>query len=89
MGAMQYFILTTPGQPDEVARWQRRNAASYYEPASQKWIADPLLAVEILAGDDWRPVDVADLPPGLPDVVPTTHVRSRVKERSGGRRRRR
>ncbi|MDX6232947.1 MAG: hypothetical protein QOH68_1947 [Nocardioidaceae bacterium] len=29
---------------------------------------DPLLAVEIFAGDDWRPIEVADLPPGLPDV---------------------
>jgi hypothetical protein len=86
---MQYFILTTPGQPDEVARCPRRSAASYYEPESQKWIPDPLLAVEILAGDDWRPVDVSELPPGLPDVEPVSRPLSRIKERSGGRRRRR
>jgi hypothetical protein len=84
---MRYFILTTPGQPDEVARWQRRSSASYYEPESQKWISDPLLAVEIFAGDDWRPVEVADLPPGLADVEPDGP-RPRVKERSGRRRRR-
>jgi hypothetical protein len=65
---MRYFILRTPGQPDEVARWQRRGAASYFEPQSRRWIMDPLLAVEIFAGDDWRPIEVADLPPGLPDV---------------------
>ena len=85
---MRYFILTTPGQPDEVARWQRRSSASYFEPESQKWIPDPLLAVEIFAGDDWRPIDVADLPPGLPDVEPDTQ-QSTARERSGGRRRRR
>ena len=70
MGAMRYFILRTPGHPDEVARWQSRGAASYFEPQSQRWITDPLLAVEIFAGDDWRPIEVADLPPGLPDVDP-------------------
>jgi len=85
---MRYFILTTPGQPDEVARWQRRSSASYFEPESQKWIPDPLLAVEIFAGDDWRPIDVADLPPGLPDVEPARPP-SRARERSGSRRRRR
>ena len=89
MSAMRYFILSTPGRPDEVARWQRRGAASYYEPDSQKWVTDPLLVVEILAGDDWRPVEVADLPPGLPDVQPAVREGPRVKNRSGGRRRRR
>jgi hypothetical protein len=84
--AMQYYILSSPGRPDEVARWRDRSAASYYEPESQKWIADPLLAVEILAGDDWRPVEVADLPPGIPDVEPAGRHRSRAGSRSSGRR---
>lgn len=85
---MRYYILSTPGQPAEVARMERRSAAAYYEPESQKWITDPLLAIEILAGGDWRPVDVADLPPGLTDVEPAAP-RSRVKARAGGWRRRR
>jgi hypothetical protein len=87
LGAMRYFILSTPGRPDEVARQQRRSVASYYEPQSQKWIMDPLLAVEILTGDDWRPVEVADLPPGLPDVEPVARRQDRPRSRSGGRRR--
>jgi hypothetical protein len=89
LDAMQYFILRTPGQPDEVARWQRRGGASYFEPQSGRWIMDPLLAVEIFAGDDWRPIDVADLPPGLPDVNPVARASTRVKERPGSRHRRR
>ena len=82
---MRYFILSTPGRPDEVARQHRRSVASYYEPESQKWIMDPLLAVEILAGDDWRPVDIADLPPGLPDVVVETPKAPRSRSMRRGR----
>jgi hypothetical protein len=86
---MRYFILSTPGQPDELARWQRRGAASYFEPESQRWITDPLLVVEIFAGDDWRPIEVADLPPGLPDVETADQATPRVRERQGSRHRRR
>ena len=89
MGAMRYFILKTAGQPDELARWQRRGAASYFEPESQRWITDPLLVVEIFAGDDWRPIDVADLPSGLPDVESVDQAPSSVKGRQGSRHRRR
>ena len=85
---MRYYVLSTPGRPDEVARMRRRSAASYYDPASQKWIPDPLLAVEILTSDEWRQVEFADLPAGLSEVEPSAP-RSRVKERAGGRRRRR
>jgi hypothetical protein len=87
---MQYFILRTPGHPDELARWRRRSAAAYYDPAAQKWIADPLLAPEILAGDDWRRIAVSDLPPELPDVEPVVGdrpARSRNRNRIVGRRR--
>ena len=86
---MQYYILSTPGQADELARWRRRSVAAYYDPTSQRWVPDPLLAVEILAGEDWKPIDVSDLPPGLPDVDTDRRSHARTKERVGGRRRRR
>lgn len=80
---MRYFILSTPGQSDEVARWQRHGGASYYDAATRTWIPDPLLAAELSLGEDWRAVDPAALPPDL--IVDDSEPR-RPGRRSRGRR---
>jgi hypothetical protein len=65
---VRYYVLNTP-EGDEVARLSRRGSASYFESTSQRWIPDPLLAVEVKSGGEWRHVEAHELPPSIADVT--------------------
>ncbi|NRQ50947.1 hypothetical protein [Aeromicrobium stalagmiti] len=87
---MTYFVLDTPGQPGELARVSLRGVAAFYEPVTDSWINDPLLAPEILAADVWRPARVDELPPGIvvddpaaPEAKPSRRRRTRKRGRPG------
>ncbi|AXT86309.1 hypothetical protein C6I20_14730 [Aeromicrobium sp. A1-2] len=76
---MKYFVLRTPGQPDELARWTRRgNSAAFYDDGTGSWIPDPLLAVQITRSDGWQLLDPADLPPGLAREIRQPALRRRA-----------
>ncbi|WP_332664055.1 hypothetical protein [Aeromicrobium sp.] len=64
---MRYYVLTTPAGA-EVVRLSR-GIASYFDASTGRWIADPLLAVEVRFDGDWREVEPAELPPGIVDVA--------------------
>ena len=81
---MRYFILSTPGQTDEVARWQRHGGAFFYDHRTGTWVPDPLLATELSIGDEWQPIDKSVLPPEL--IADDSEPR-RPTRRSGRRRR--
>ncbi|MCW2769923.1 MAG: hypothetical protein JWR27_1356 [Aeromicrobium sp.] len=75
----RYFVL--PGDELEVARVNGHGAASFWAPVTHDWISDPLLAVEIVHYDEWRPTAPEDLPAGVERPAP--------RERTSRRRRRR
>lgn len=66
---MKYFILHSPGQAAEIARWTRGNSAACYDFPTGEWVSDPLLAAEIILDDDWQPIDRADLPDELAQSI--------------------
>jgi hypothetical protein len=80
---MRYFVLTTPAG-DEVVRLSRGTAA-YFETKTGRWVPDPLLAVEVRYGGDWREVESGDLPPGIADVADETPRVRRSRARRNGR----
>lgn len=75
----RYFVLRSAGDDPEVARLNGHGVASAWQPRTQEWITDPLLAIEILHYDEWRPARAEELPAG---VLPPDEVR----RRSGWRR---
>lgn len=79
--AIRYYALTTPAGV-EVVRLSR-GIAAYFETKTGRWIADPLLAVEVRFGGDWRQVEPHELPPGITeDADKTPRIRkSRVLRR--------
>ena len=64
---MRYYVLSTPAG-DEVVRLSSGSAA-YFETKTGRWVADPLLAVEVRYGGEWREVEPRELPPGIADEV--------------------
>jgi hypothetical protein len=67
---VRYYVLSTPAG-DEVVRLSG-GTASYFETSTGRWVSDPLLAVEVRFGGDWRPVESHELPPGMADHVDET-----------------
>lgn len=67
---MRYFVLTTPGGA-EVVRLSGGTAA-YFETTTRRWVSDPLLALEVRVGGEWREVESHELPPGVVDVANET-----------------
>lgn len=78
---MRYYVLTTPGGA-EVVRLGRGTAA-YFEASTGRWIADPLLALEVRVGGEWREVESHELPPG---VIDDTNEPPRGRKSRAGRR---
>jgi hypothetical protein len=64
---MRYYVLNSPAGV-EIARLSGGNAA-YFETTTGRWVPDPLLAVEVRVGDDWRQVEAHELPRGVADDV--------------------
>ncbi|MEV7398253.1 hypothetical protein [Aeromicrobium sp. NPDC092404] len=85
---MRYYVLSTPAG-DEVVRLSRGTAA-YFESATGRWIPDPLLAVEVRFGGEWRQVDSGELPPEVTEIADAEPRirRSRSSSRRGRRFRR-
>jgi hypothetical protein len=81
---MRYYTLNTPGST-EVARLSRGGNAFYFDATTRRWIPDPLLAVELRHGNDWRVIEPHDLPPGVADVVVETPRARKFRVRRRGR----
>ena len=81
---MRYYILNTPGA-EELARLSRGGNASYFDDSTNRWVPDPLLAVELRHGSDWRVVSPDDLPPGVADDVEERPRPRRFRVRRRGR----
>jgi hypothetical protein len=81
---MRYYVLNTPDN-EELARLSRGGNASYFDTTASRWIPDPLLAVELRHGSDWRRVEPHELPPGIPDVIEETPRVRRFRVRRRGR----
>ncbi|MEJ7634830.1 hypothetical protein [Aeromicrobium sp.] len=83
---MQYFILSTPGYADEIARWYLSSTPAYYDARSDRWVPEPLLAVMLVDGGGWRRVEAADLPAELVKNDPASLPARQVVNRSSRRR---
>ncbi|MET0446794.1 MAG: hypothetical protein ABW004_00245 [Aeromicrobium sp.] len=82
----RYFVRRTDGQRPEVARVTARGSSAVYEPATQSWLNDPLLAAAIRMTDDWTPARPEDLPDGLQVSIPAAEdarPRGRRRGRAG------
>lgn len=65
----RYFVLRARDGSTEVARIDPRGAPSIYEPETESWVNDPLLAAEIRMSDGWEKTEADQLPAGV-DVTP-------------------